>query len=60
MLSGFTADGDPVVDDPASHGRASNADVRTRYRRDQLERAWLRASGGIAYVIHPDDVALPG
>ena len=59
VLSGFTADGDPVVDDPASHGRASNAEVRTTYRRDQLESAWLRASGGVAYVIHPADVPLP-
>lgn len=59
VVSGFTASGDVVVDDPASHGVASNAAVRTTYRRDQLERVWVRASGGVAYVIHPPDVRLP-
>lgn len=59
VVSGFTAGGDVVVDDPASHGIADNDAVRTTYRRDQLERVWLGASGGIAYVIHPPDVRLP-
>ncbi|MBA2455728.1 MAG: C39 family peptidase [Nocardioidaceae bacterium] len=59
VVSGFTSAGDVVVDDPASHGVASNAEVRTTYRRDQLERVWLRASGGLSYVIHPPDVRLP-
>jgi hypothetical protein len=58
-LVGFTADGDPVVNDPASHEVPDNAEVRTTYDRAQLERAWLRGSGGIVYVLHPPDVPLP-
>jgi hypothetical protein len=56
---GFTADGDPVVNDPASHELADNAQVRTTYDRCELERAWLRGSGGITYVLHPPGLPLP-
>lgn len=59
VLVGFDADGDPVVHDPASHTIRDNAAVRTVFARDQLERAWLGASGGLVYVIHPRQVALP-
>ncbi len=59
VLVGFRADGDPVVHDPASHTVRDNAAVRAVYAREQLERAWLGASAGIAYVIHPPQVALP-
>jgi hypothetical protein len=59
VLAGFDERGHAVCNDPASHGLASNDKVRTTYDRDQLERAWLRSSGGIAYVIHPPDVPLP-
>jgi hypothetical protein len=58
-LVGFTADGDPVVNDPASHERPDNDQVRTTYDRAQLERAWLTGSRGLTYVMHPVDVPLP-
>jgi hypothetical protein len=58
-LVGFTAHGDPVVNDPASHEVPDNAEVRTTYDRSQLERAWLRGSGGVVYVMRPPDVPLP-
>ena len=58
-IVGFTDDGDVVSNDPNSHRIASNEQVRTVYRRDQFERVWLGADGGLAYVMHPRDVALP-
>lgn len=59
VLAGFDAAGDPVVNDPAAHGTPDADQVRTTYRRDQLERAWLQSADGVVYVIHPHDVALP-
>jgi len=53
VVVGFTTAGDVVVNDPASHLKKDNAQVRTTYRRDQLENAWVPHSGGTAYVIHP-------
>lgn len=57
VLRGFTRRGQPVVNDPAA---SSNAGVRRVYKRGQLERAWLTASAGTAYVVRPARVALPG
>lgn len=48
VIVGFEADGDVVVNDPAG---ATNAEVRRVYDRAQLERIWIAASGGTAYVI---------
>lgn len=48
VLVGFDAAGNPVVNDPAG---ATNAAVRRTYDRAQLERIWLTASNGTAYVI---------
>jgi hypothetical protein len=48
VVVGFEADGDVVVNDPAG---ATNAAVRRVYDRAQLERVWIAASGGTAYVI---------
>ena len=59
VIRGFTRDGDVVVNDPASHLVADNAQVRAVYDRAQLEAAWLRGSGGIVYVVHPPTVPLP-
>ena len=56
---GFDADGNVVSNDPASHGLASNDEVRTTYDRQQFERAWLGRTRGIVYVIHPPSVRLP-
>lgn len=68
VVVGFTADGDVIVNDPAS---GSNDSVRRVYDREQFQRVWLRTqrtlgdgtvgsgSGGIAYIIHPHDLELP-
>ena len=62
VVVGFTADGDVIVNDPAS---SSNDAVRNVYQREQFEQIWLRTkrinanggvsggSGGIAYLIKP-------
>lgn len=59
VIAGFTAHGDVIVNDPASHGVDSNDEVRTVYDRAEFERAWLDGSGGIVYVIHPPEQPLP-
>ncbi|MFD2763783.1 C39 family peptidase [Micromonospora eburnea] len=68
VVVGFTADGDVIVNDPAS---SSNAEVRNVYKREQFEQIWLRTkryrangtvaggSGGIAYLIKPTNKAWP-
>jgi hypothetical protein len=56
VIVGFTAAGNPIVNDPASPDDAS---VRHVYDRAQFEDAWMSASGGIVYVIHPASVPLP-
>jgi hypothetical protein len=56
VIVGFTASGDPIVNDPAS---TSDATVRHVYDRTQFEQAWLPATGGIVYVVHPASVPLP-
>lgn len=56
VVRGFTAAGDVVTNDPAAPSKRS---VRRTYRRAALERAWLDGSGGLAYVIHRADQALP-
>lgn len=62
VIVGFTADGDVVINDPAS---SSNDLVRNVYPREQFEQVWLRTkrinanggisggTGGIAYLIKP-------
>jgi len=50
VVRGFTSTGAVIVNDPA--GRTNGAVKRT-YDRAQFERAWLRGSGGVAYVIAP-------
>ncbi|RKN39602.1 C39 family peptidase [Micromonospora endolithica] len=63
VVVGFTAEGDVIVNDPAS---ASNDEVRNVYQREQFEQIWLRTkrtnasggvsggSGGVVYLIKPD------
>ena len=48
VIVGFEADGDVVVNDPAA---PTSSGVRRVYDRAQLERLWIEASGGTAYVI---------
>jgi hypothetical protein len=51
VIEGFTGDGKKViVNDPAS---PTDAGVKHYYDREQFERAWIPASGGIVYVIRP-------
>jgi peptidase C39-like protein len=52
VIGGFTANGDVIAYDPAS---PTDADVRHVYDREQFEKAWIPASGGIVYVIRPVD-----
>jgi hypothetical protein len=59
VIVGFTANGDVVVNDPASHLIKSNDQVRTVYDRQAFENAWIPHSGGLVYVIHPTSKALP-
>lgn len=56
VLVGFTAEGDPVVNDPAA---ATDDAVRRTYPRAQLERAWLRGSGGLSYVVREPGARVP-
>jgi hypothetical protein len=48
VLRGFTKSGDAIVNDPAA---TSDATVRRVYKRAQLEKVWIEASGGMVYVI---------
>ncbi len=52
VLRGFTPTGDPIINDPA---HPSDQAVRVIYKRDQLERAWLLHSGGIVYIVQPNN-----
>ncbi len=58
VVVGFTADGDPIVNDPAS---SSDAVVRHVYPRADFENVWQRSSssGGIAYIMYPPGQPLP-
>ncbi|WP_435770561.1 C39 family peptidase [Nocardioides sp. SYSU DS0651] len=56
VIVGFRSDGAVIVNDPASPTRKG---VRRIYRRAQLERLWLEASGGLTYVIHDNAHPLP-
>jgi hypothetical protein len=53
VLVGFTADGDPVINDPARRG-----DVRHAYKRADFERAWLYSKRAV-YLVHPEGTKLP-
>lgn len=48
VIRGFTANGDVITNDPATH--AGNSDVRRVYNRVAFERQWLNASNGTAYT----------
>ncbi|SEH00099.1 Peptidase_C39 like family protein [Nonomuraea solani] len=58
VVTGFTAEGDVVVNDPAA---PCDAEVRRVYPRAAFEHVWLRSSGsgGIVYVLHPPETPLP-
>ncbi|OHD22040.1 MAG: hypothetical protein A2Y38_13650 [Spirochaetes bacterium GWB1_59_5] len=56
-LVGFDDAGNAVMNEPAS---PSNETVRRTYDRGELERCWLSASGGVAYLIFPATVDVAG
>jgi hypothetical protein len=56
VIIGFTADGDPILNDPASN---SNDAVRNVYTRRNFERVWQDSTDGIVYIYHPAGVTLP-
>ena len=56
VIGGFTANGNVIAYDPAS---VDDAAVRHVYDREQFERAWIPASGGIVYVIRPAGWSTP-
>ena len=56
VIRGFTAGGRVIANDPAA---GSNSTVRRVYSRAQFERAWLKGSGGVVYVIRPASRVLP-
>lgn len=56
VLIGFTADGDPIINDP---NKASNEEVRQVYTRENFERVWQTSTDGVTYVYHPKNVKLP-
>jgi len=59
VICGFTADGNVVVNDPASHLLPDDRQVRVVYDREQFENVWVPRSGGVVYVIHPAGHPLP-
>ncbi|MGW0433144.1 C39 family peptidase [Micromonospora sp. NPDC003197] len=56
VLVGFTATGDPVLNDPYS---PDDQAVRKPVNRARFEARWLTANGGLVYVIRPASVPLP-
>ncbi|MFI5834609.1 peptidase C39 family protein [Micromonospora sp. NPDC051300] len=56
VLVGFSADGDPVLNDPYA---PDDEGVRRTVPRAPFEAAWQAGSGGIAYVLRPESVPLP-
>jgi hypothetical protein len=49
LITGF-ADGQALVAEPASRDMGQ---ILRRYRVDQLQACWQRASGGAVYLVHP-------
>lgn len=59
VLVGFDGDGNPIMNDPASHLIPSDDQVRVTYDREQFENVWVPRSGGTVYVIRPPWLPLP-
>jgi hypothetical protein len=56
VITGFTAAGDVIVNDPAA---PTNSSVRRVYDRGQFERAWQTKSAGTVYVVRDGAHPLP-
>lgn len=57
VLVGFDANGDLIVNDPASP--SDGAAVQHTYLRSEFEPLWLQASGGTVYLIYPVGWSVP-
>jgi hypothetical protein len=57
VLVGFDANGDLIVNDPASP--SNGAAVEHTYKRSEFEPLWLQASGGTVYLMYPATMANP-
>jgi hypothetical protein len=53
VLVGFTAEGDPIFNDPAKRD-----EVRRTYKRANFEKAWLYSDRAV-YLVYPDGTRLP-
>ncbi|WP_340540014.1 C39 family peptidase [Nocardioides sp. GXZ039] len=56
VIVGFTADGDPILNDPAS---SSNDAVRHVYTRENFEKVWQGSTGGVSYIYTKPGTRLP-
>lgn len=56
VVVGFDAEGNPIVNDPAS---PADETVQRVYLRSEFEPLWLGASGGTIYLIYPPGTPLP-
>jgi len=56
VVVGFDAQGNPIVNDPAS---PANDTVQRTYLRSEFEPLWLQASGGTVYLIYPVGWSVP-
>ena len=56
VLVGFDAQGNPIINDPAS---PSDSAVQHTYLRSEFEPLWLQASGGTVYLIYPVGTPVP-
>jgi hypothetical protein len=56
VITGFDAQGNPLVHDPAAEVDAA---VPRAYPRAQLERLWLEDSGGTVYLVYPPGWQVP-
>jgi hypothetical protein len=51
VIRGFTSEGDPIVNDPASKDRGNGV----VYKADELARAWFESASGVAYIIRKNE-----
>jgi len=56
VLVGFDAQGNPIINDPAS---PSDSAVQHTYLRSEFEPLWLQASGGTVYLIYRAGTSVP-
>ncbi|MDO9454858.1 C39 family peptidase [Nocardioides sp.] len=56
VVVGFTAEGDPILNDPAS---SSDAAVRHVYTRENFEKVWQGSTGGVVYLYTAPGKRLP-